>query len=244
MEAIKLVPAVKKDRMGLIERPLVTVDPVKCNFCGICDVLCPFGAFRVDVDGKHSVPVIEIESFPKLIRDIQVDMNKCEKGCIDCAVACPLNIITVCPVTPQVKVKTELCPGCRWCEFVCTDYHTDAIRVEPTFYGAISIDTEKCPEGCRDCVDGCPVNAISLKSDGKVEVDERFCVFCKACVNVCPVEGTIGVKMTHVAHTPIKSGAWNKALERIASVEAMNKEYRSRGLKRLIESIQQRTPLQ
>lgn len=240
-EAVKLVPAVKKDKMGLVKKPLVTIDPAKCNFCGICDVLCPFGAVRVNTDGKHAIPVLEKESFPQLLREIRVDMDKCERGCIDCAVACPLQIITVCPMKPEVIVDKDLCPACGWCEVVCTEYHTDAIRVEPIFYGTIKINTEKCPGGCRDCVDGCPVDAIGVGEDGKVEVDERFCVYCKACINVCPEEGAIEAQRAYVAHTPVKSGAWNKALERVTSTGSMIKEIRGRALKRLMESVQKRT---
>ena len=47
------------------------------------------------------------------------------------------------------------------------------------------IDPETCI-GCGACVDGCPVEAISL--DDKAVVDADACTSCGACVDTCPVE--------------------------------------------------------
>jgi formate hydrogenlyase subunit 6/NADH:ubiquinone oxidoreductase subunit I len=56
-----------------------------------------------------------------------------------------------------------------------------------------------------------------LGEDKKVHVNELFCTYCGACKNVCPVPEALSVKRTKVNHTPIHSGTWNKALERITS---------------------------
>lgn len=48
------------------------------------------------------------------------------------------------------------------------------------------VDVEKC-EGCGDCVDACPTEAISMV-DGKAKVDEDACSDCGACESVCPTE--------------------------------------------------------
>jgi Ni,Fe-hydrogenase III small subunit/NAD-dependent dihydropyrimidine dehydrogenase PreA subunit len=70
-------------------------------------------------------------------------------------------------------------------------------KVEPTlpdrFRGLPVIDASKCPEGCRDCADACPTNAITLPiSTGgpKVELDMGRCLFCTDCTDACP-EGAI-----------------------------------------------------
>ena len=42
-------------------------------------------------------------------------------------------------------------------------------------------DQEKCPAGCRECVDACPVNIFAVDQDGTVSVvqeNEDECTFC------------------------------------------------------------------
>jgi Ni,Fe-hydrogenase III small subunit/NAD-dependent dihydropyrimidine dehydrogenase PreA subunit len=64
---------------------------------------------------------------------------------------------------------------------------------EPTlpdrFRGLPVVDLSKCPQGCRDCADACPTNAISIKGNG-VWLDLGRCLFCTDCMEACP-EGAI-----------------------------------------------------
>ena len=46
------------------------------------------------------------------------------------------------------------------------------------------VDPNLC-EGCEDCVDMCPVEAISMV-DGKAVVDAEECTECQACIDPCP----------------------------------------------------------
>ena len=57
------------------------------------------------------------------------------------------------------------------------------------FRGAPVIDPSRCPDGCRECVDACPTNAITVSSTG-VALDLGRCIFCPECENACP-EGAI-----------------------------------------------------
>jgi ferredoxin len=50
---------------------------------------------------------------------------------------------------------------------------------------AIKVNKGKCT-GCGDCVDVCPVEAISVEN-GKVVIDKE-CIECGACVNMCKNE--------------------------------------------------------
>ena len=54
----------------------VDIELAKCNFCGICDVSCPYGAIKVLSNGEHILSVVEKESYPQLMRDIQLDTSK------------------------------------------------------------------------------------------------------------------------------------------------------------------------
>jgi 4Fe-4S ferredoxin len=238
----------------------IDIDLEKCNFCGICNILCPYGAIKVIVNGKHVLSVVEKESFPELIRDIQVDTSKYPVDCIECEEACPLDLIKVTRLTAngkvvenvdsltekeraelQVKIdiEKERCPCCRVCEFKCPK---GVVTVRKFFHGKIVIHPEKCPEDCTDCLDVCPItDALYLSDeDKKVHVNEMFCVYCGACKVVCPVEEALELKRTWISHTPVSSGAWNKALERLASPIEMTKELKAKGSQKAIESVEKR----
>jgi len=52
---------------------------------------------------------------------------------------------------------------------------------------AAIIDLEKCT-GCGDCVDTCPLSAISMNDEPKAVVNEDECTDCAVCVDTCPNE--------------------------------------------------------
>ena len=251
---IKTVPKIAGQKT---KPPMISVDEQKCHYCGVCNSMCPFGALKVQVDGEHVIPVLKTESFPQLIREIEVDTKKCKLDCVECEKACPLKLIKVSLRTPDgkevadmksasdkenlsvfVDIKKDLCPACRLCEFKCPK---DAVHVRKTFHGVLRISTDKCPEGCKDCVDVCPITGtIYLSNDGKVHFNETSCVYCGACKLVCPVEGALDFHRTYVYHTPIHSGAWNKALEKLTSTTEMTKELKAKGALKARESVEKR----
>ena len=62
---------------------------------------------------------------------------------------------------PAISVKMKRLPGVR-----------------------LSVDDGKCT-GCGTCVEGCYVNAITLR-DGKASIDQEICKGCARCAHVCP----------------------------------------------------------
>lgn len=237
-EAIKIV---KPSELQNLEEPpkriTVTILEDKCNFCGICSEICIFGAFKQSVDGKEFIPVLESGSFPKIIHEIEVDEDKCPPDCKVCEEECPLNLIKVSAHEDKVRVDVDKdhCPGCRICEVKCP---YNAIHVRKIIYGLIRVNNALCPEGCRECVDACPIpNVLYVSKDGKININDLFCVYCGACRKACPVEGAIEIERTSIYHSPVKSGAWNKALERLTSTGGMAKELRSKSISRVYESV-------
>ena len=244
------------------KRPVFDVNAQKCTYCGMCEPICPFNALRVMINGEHMVSVVEKESFPELIHEIEVDAAKCRLDCVECEKACPLNLIKVSLVTPngkrishskaesypskkdlkiQVDIKKDQSPCCRLCEIKCPE---GAIRVRKIFHGVLDINTEKCPSGCQDCLDVCPISgALYLDGDGKVQPNEAYCVFCGACKIVCPVEGALAMERRSVHHASIKSGAWNKAVEKLTSAKEYSKESQAKRALKVQESIERKTVL-
>ncbi|MFB3887870.1 MAG: 4Fe-4S dicluster domain-containing protein [Candidatus Bathyarchaeia archaeon] len=256
-EAIKLTKQ-QKATGGKAQKAKVDIDLAKCNFCGVCDIVCPFGAIKVTLNGEHNLNVVAKESFPELIRDIKIDTRNCPKDCVACAEACPLDQLKITKVTydgkpvedvnalspsqrrhvvVSVDIPKEKCPTCRACEYKCPP---GVIKMRKTFEGKISIDQAKCPEGCTDCADVCPITGTLTVANGKVNVNEATCVYCGACKAVCPVPEALTLKRTKVLHTPIHSGTWNKTLQRITSPVDAVKELKATGSKKARETVARR----
>jgi len=76
-----------------IEPIVSVVDPDKCNGCGICERVCPYGAMRlVEVHG-----VIKALSTPA----------SC-KGCGVCAASCPSKAVDMCHFSQQ-QIRAQIC---------------------------------------------------------------------------------------------------------------------------------------
>lgn len=255
-EAVKIEKHVK-NQSEKARKPKIDIDLTKCNFCGICDVLCPYGAIKVTLNGQHLLSILEKESFPQLIRDIRIDPSKYVAS-KESENICPLNLVTTClsmqdgkavtdvksltkkqraALQAKINVDKEHCPCCRICEFKLPQ---GVIQVRKFIQGKIAINPGKCPEHCQDCLDVCPITGALYISedDKKVHVNEMFCVYCGACKIVCPVNEALELKRTKILHTPVKSGAWNKALERITSPIEMTKELKAKGSQRAMESVE------
>jgi len=57
------------------------------------------------------------------------------------------------------------------------------------FRGVPRVDSARCPDGCRECADACPTDAITI-AQRDVVIDLGRCIFCPECEAACP-EGAI-----------------------------------------------------
>ncbi|MEM2647627.1 MAG: 4Fe-4S binding protein [Candidatus Bathyarchaeia archaeon] len=215
----------------LVRKNRMDIDAGKCTFCGECVVLCPLNAIKIEINGAERTPVIENNAFPNLVKDINVDVKLCDPACnLVCEETCPTKAIKVIlgeTETPgkmkisEVRIDRRLCMYCKKCQEICP---MKAITVVKPMSGLIEINTSLCPERCQACVDICPSKCISIREeDVKPVIAREFCIFCGACVEVCPAKA-IAMKRTRILHSEIKSGAWNEALEKLASREVLVKE--------------------
>jgi len=117
-EALKLNPvgaAVKET----IENPPVELDQDKCVLCGVCVALCPRDALRIFVNDEEKCLISENEGLPEKIRfegKVDVDQEKCPKGCNTCKYVCKEEAIEV---NKEVKIDEEKCILCGACAIAC-----------------------------------------------------------------------------------------------------------------------------
>jgi len=242
-EAPKLSSATMKDGR-LTKKALADFDARKCTFCGVCVVLCPTNAIQIEINDKQTVRVVEANVFPALIKEIDVDVKKCNITCnLVCQNSCPTKAIDVLLEKTangetrriqDVKVDRKLCVFCKRCESVCPQ---NAIRVIKPFSGFLKLNTSLCPKGCQVCVEACPSKAIAINEGKEPAITEEFCIYCGACQEACP-EKAISLRRTQVLHIDISSGAWITAFEKLTSRPYLVKELTSRARKKLREATQ------
>ena len=83
---------------------------------------------------------------------------------------------------------------------------------------------------------------VLIISNEKVQANDSYCVYCGACKITCPEEGALELNRTRIRHTEVRSGAWNKALEKLASTSAVIKEMENSNAENLKKLILKRLP--
>ncbi len=64
------------------------------------------------------------------------------------------------------------------------------------FRGRPRINPSSCPEGCSDCLDICPTQALEKKGSEKLALDLGKCLFCGDCARACP-ENAVAFTQDH-----------------------------------------------
>ena len=90
------------------------------------------------------------------------------------------------------------------------------------FRGTPVIDASRCPEGCRDCADACPTDAITFDG-GKPTLDLGRCIFCPECEAACP-EKAISFSNDHRLSVRSRSDLQLKSGEELRLAEALDRK--------------------
>ena len=69
-------------------------------------------------------------------------------------------------------------------------YPKGPARFPARFHGRPALHRERCREGCTECADACPTEAISGMGSPRLTLDMGACLFCARCQDACP-EGAI-----------------------------------------------------
>lgn len=112
-------------------------------------------------------------------------------GCMSCMFACSRRVRkSFTPVKSAIRIKTKggyssgamMAVHCLGCESppCIPSCPTGALRKRKG--GGIILQKELC-NGCKKCLEGCPVKAIFWDADEKLPI---FCIHCGNCVGFCP----------------------------------------------------------
>lgn len=103
-----------------------------------------------------------------------------------------------------LKFFPEKCDGEGICEKVCS---STFFKKEDREFSAIQIakidgkyDMNACNQ-CGECINICPVQAISRNKMGTVVIDKNLCVGCFMCVGFCP---SISMRRADDSREPFK----------------------------------------
>jgi Fe-S-cluster-containing dehydrogenase component len=87
----------------------------------------------------------------------------------------------------------ERCTGCGTCEQTCAETYFKVADPTKSAIRILAPEAEGEPYSatfcnqCGECIDVCPVQAISRNKLGIVRVSKKLCVGCYACVGFCPL---------------------------------------------------------
>ena len=99
------------------------------------------------------------------------------------------------------------------------------------FRGLPVIDSSKCPDGCRECVEACPTDALAF-AEGRLRIDLGRCLFCADCTAACP-EGAIRYTQDYRLATRTREALLlqGQTLERAKALEEKSRRLFGRSLK-------------
>lgn len=91
-----------------------------------------------------------------------------------------------------LKTVPENCIACHACESTCSktwfkqdNVKKSSIAIEAKNPISNGLVMTTCTQ-CGECIDVCPIQAISRDNQGVVRINKKICVGCFICVGFCP----------------------------------------------------------
>lgn len=99
-------------------------------------------------------------------------------------------------------------------------YPAEPPKLPPRYQGCLSVDPERCADGCDACSSACPTDAVERSSRG-VQIDLGKCLFCASCQRACPSGALTSTGVFQLAtRTRAELVASGPALPRIPAPDA------------------------
>jgi len=216
----------------------IDIDETTCVLCEVCAHFCPNAAIVLKQNGIPKNTLLVNEGLPSFPTKIELDTSRCPQGCeiseerathwcreqgklvqglaAECSKNCHL-CVEVCPTeiltkeNGTIEADIERCLRCVRCQDQC---ELGAISVNPLMTGEIDLDDSKCPEDCNKCIDLCPTHAVH-REGRRVFVEDRYCIFCGVCTNICDKEAVILKRREMEVKAEGVCAAWDNALDRL-----------------------------
>ena len=132
----------------------ISFDADRCVGCQICLLVCSGTWRKVFNPRKANLRVEQTEWYGQFRAHICLQKEDAE-----CVTACPTGALYVDPIKGFVQFDRKKCDGCQICVNACPH---DAIFVHPDDQQIYKCHL--CGGGkVQQCVQACPVNALSLK---------------------------------------------------------------------------------
>jgi Na+-translocating ferredoxin:NAD+ oxidoreductase RNF subunit RnfB/predicted transcriptional regulator len=90
------------------------------------------------------------------------------------------------------KPENSICNCCKDCCDTFNLWRMGATALVNSTNYLSEVNQENCT-GCSECINRCPMDAITLNSDNKAEVNSGLCIGCGVCAHFCP-QNTIVLK--------------------------------------------------
>lgn len=163
--------------------------------------------------------------------------DKCT-GCTMCIRVCPTGAITGDKDAIHF-IEPDLCIDCSTCGIYCPYYAIEdglgliIDRVKPKDIPKAFVIEESC-SGCVFCVEACPFDCITMvpNSSGDffevAEVDQKKCVSCKLCAQVCIKDAIVVDRQ--IPYQPEEFSSFQKPEQHLVpEIEAVKEELSSKG---------------
>lgn len=85
----------------------------------------------------------------------------------------------------RLAKKEDLCIGCGECEKACSNAYFKEDNREKSCILIYENMIKVCNQ-CGECIEVCPIEAISRDKNGVVRISKKNCVGCFMCVGFCP----------------------------------------------------------